>query len=160
MYARGRTAVLSASGLTVRCFTVPSPILQALRTTFFTYPDRPRLLSAAISPEPVGEPVVATCIRDRDRRVLRVFTDQVSPDWSTSMSRTVPRSCFPSSLISYAINNQLGHPKPPTRGFRSFCFLLAGSLCSLRIIGFHAQKGSINLLLAPFCHKEPARCKH
>ena len=68
--------MLSSSGLTVRCFTVPSPILQSLRTTFYTYPDRPRLLSAAISPEPVGEPVPATCIRDKDRRVLRVFTDQ------------------------------------------------------------------------------------
>ena len=77
LYSRGRTAVLSASGLTKRCFTVPSPVLQTLRTTFYTYPDRPRLLSAAISPEPVGEAVPSTCIRDRDGRVLRVFTDQV-----------------------------------------------------------------------------------
>ena len=71
--------MLSAGGLTKRCFTVPSPILQSLRTTFYTYPDRPRLLSAAISPDPVGQPLPSTCIRDndRDRRVLRVFTDQV-----------------------------------------------------------------------------------
>ena len=79
LYARGRTAVLSSSGLTVRCFTVPSPILQALRATFFTYPDRPRLLSAAISPDPVGQPMPSTCIRFKNAgsEVLRVFTDQV-----------------------------------------------------------------------------------
>ena len=31
LYARGRTAVLSCGGLTRKCFTVSSPILQTLR---------------------------------------------------------------------------------------------------------------------------------
>ena len=34
-------------------------------------------------------------------------------EWSTSMSRTLPRNCW--RQLSYAIKNQLGHPKPPTR---------------------------------------------
>ena len=77
LYARGRTAVLSSGGLTSKCFTVPSPIVQTLRVTFYTYPDRPRFLSTTISPEPVGDPVVSTCILDGERKVLRVFTDKV-----------------------------------------------------------------------------------
>ena len=36
-------------------------------------------------------------------------------EWSTSMSRSGPRNCW--RQLSYAIKNQLGHPKPPTRGF-------------------------------------------
>ena len=33
-------------------------------------------------------------------------------DWSTSISRLDPRNCW--RQLSYAIKNQLGHPKPPT----------------------------------------------
>ena len=41
-------------------------------------------------------------------------------DWSNSMSRLNPRNCW--HLLSYAIKNQLRHPKPPT----IFCLPYAG----------------------------------
>ena len=44
-------------------------------------------------------------------------------EFSTSMSRLDPRNFW--RQLSYAIKNQLGHPKPPTTGL---FLLLAGSL--------------------------------
>ena len=40
-----------------------------------------------------------------------IFT--IRPEWSTS--RFDPRNCW--RQLSYAIKNQLGHPKPPSKGF-------------------------------------------
>ena len=42
-------------------------------------------------------------------------------EWSTSMSRIFPRNCL--RQLSYAIKNQLGLPKPSTRGFGTKYFL-------------------------------------
>ena len=74
LYTRDNTAVLSSGGQTSKCFTLASPIHQALRCTFHSYPDRPLVLAMApVSPQPGGEPMVSTCVRDAE--VLRVYTD-------------------------------------------------------------------------------------
>ena len=49
--------------------------------------------------------------------VLKNLPVKLSDDeaeWSTSMSRLDPRNCW--RQLSFAIKNQLRHPKPPTRG--------------------------------------------
>ena len=51
--------------------------------------------------------------------------DQGIADWSTSMSRTVLRSYYASSLMP--LKNQFGHPKAPTRGFGTQCRYFAFS---------------------------------
>ena len=58
---------------------------------------------------------------------------------------------------SFAIKNQLGHPKPPTRGFgtQNTSYYLGVFACSslvlygIRIVGFHARKGPIIGALMP-----------
>ena len=52
--------------------------------------------------------------------------------------------------LSYAIKNQLGHPKPPTKGFGTqkyphWGYFACSSLVlyGIRIVGYHARKGPI-----------------
>ena len=75
LYTKDDTAVLSSGGQTRKCFTLATPIHQALRCTFHSYPDRPLVLAMAqVSPQPEGEPMSSTCVRDAE--VLRVYTDK------------------------------------------------------------------------------------
>ena len=72
-----------------------------------------------------GNEVVRRNLLELSTKFLRTFTRVLHLDveeWSEELL----------GQLSYAIKNQLGHPKPPTRGFGTqngvFCLLLAGSL--------------------------------
>ena len=108
LYTKDNTAVLSSGGQTKKCFTLSSPIHQALRCTFHSYPDRPLVLAMApVSPHPQGEPMPSTCVRDAE--VLRVYTDH-GHEYNVSLLFSV-RSCW-TTQFGLLVERQVSGTQP------------------------------------------------
>ena len=94
LYCCDKTAVLSRGDQTVKCFTLSSPVHQALRCTFYSYPDRPRVESAPVASEPEGDTLDSVCLRDDE--VLRVYCDS-GEDYNVALQMPV-RQCWPTKF--------------------------------------------------------------
>jgi len=89
IYSRGNTVIWTQGAHTKKCLTCLSRVVEVVRCTFFTSPDRPCIINTSVSQEPKGDPIPTICIRHSNS--LRIYSD-AGEDWQVALQFGVLRS--------------------------------------------------------------------